>query len=228
MKRNFFVAFAFMLTVSFAGVSAQDRGLFVSLSGTVCGNYETGVGSNDYDFKTFEDLSGNPGAMPYSDRESFNANLSLGYRFSDKGDGARYAVAVNMGLGKDNTHYRDEELGDAFTNLLVLDLYAGLSFIRRISLGNGFFLDPTVDFQFRFTSSGYPIMDELSTYITRKAEVILRPLVLEYRFPQYDKLAIKAGAGEIAYSYRTAEWIRDPYQMFMISPDMFLGATFYF
>ena len=56
----------------------------------------------------------------------------------------------------------------------------------------------------------------------------MRPLVLEYRFPQYDKLAIKAGAGEISYSYRTAEWIRDPCQMFIISPDMFLGATFYF
>ena len=71
MKRYFFVAFAFMLTVSFVGVSAQDRGLFVSLSGMVYGNYESGLSSNDYDYKTFEDLYGNPGAMPYSDREEF-------------------------------------------------------------------------------------------------------------------------------------------------------------
>ena len=106
---NFEKRFALVLAVAsllpFAELSAQERGFYVVADGSYGFYGQSGYKSNERDYVQVRTSGNVKWNEPYKRNSEWNCSLGTGFMFSDKGQGARFAIEIGVGMGGNTTTY---------------------------------------------------------------------------------------------------------------------------
>ena len=89
MKKRIACLFAVTAMLSFAGLSAQERGFYLVADGSYGFNGQYGYDSNDRDYVQVRTSGDTKWREPYRNNSDWKASVGTGFMFGDKGQGAR-------------------------------------------------------------------------------------------------------------------------------------------
>ncbi|MBO7113714.1 MAG: hypothetical protein J6V95_00905 [Bacteroidaceae bacterium] len=258
MKKRIACLFAVTAMLSFAGLSAQERGFYLVADGSYGFNGQYGYDSNDRDYVQVKTSGNTRWREPYRNNSDWKASVGTGFMFGDKGQGARFAIELGVGLGGNLTKYKYSKRGDTFDpdklyyphtdnrdshnqghfnsdngyNTRARLLSAHISMIRRINLGGGFILEPRLTAGFDFAGRSHYGDDPdywYGDFNTGMYRISFTPFVLEHRFEKNRHFAVKAELGSISYMRCETEWVKEEYQIFDVNLNRFTaGIVYYF
>ena len=263
MKKTALV-FTVLSLMSFTGLSAQEKGFYLVADGSYGFYGQSGYDSNGRDFVQIRTSGDVKWQEPYKKNSECGFSLGTGFMFGDKGNGARYAIELGIGIGANKTTYnycmddnypyldepdniyypyldhRNSNQQEHFNNdngynTRAKLLSAHISFVRRMNLGEGFFLEPRLTAGFDYAARAHYGVHYgdgyhwFGTFNTRMYKVSFTPFVLERRFNKNRHFAVKAELGSITYMHCETEWVKEAYQIFDVNFNKFTaGLVYYF
>jgi hypothetical protein len=258
MKKRIACLFAVTAMLSFAGLSAQERGFYLVADGSYGFNGQYGYDSNDRDYVQVRTSGDIKWREPYRNNSDWKASVGTGFMFGDKGQGSRFAIELGVGLGGNLTKYNYSKRGDTFDpdklyypytdhrdsddqghfnsdngyNTRARLLSAHISLIRRMNLGGGFILEPRLTAGFDYAVRSHYGDDPdywYGNFNTGMYRISFTPFVLEHRFDKNRHFAVIAELGSISYMRCETEWVKENYQVLDVNLNRFTaGLVYYF
>lgn len=254
---KFSLLFAVLSLLPFAGMFAQEKGFYLVADGSYGFYGQYGYDSNDRDYVQVKTSGNTQWREPYRNNSEWNASFGTGFMFGDKGEGARFAIELGVGLGGNLTKYKYSKREDTYDpdmiyypstdhrnsynqghfnndngyNTRARLLSAHISLIRRMNLGGGFILEPRLTAGFDYVLRAHFADDPEywhGNFNTGMYRISFTPFVLEHRFDKNRHFAVIAELGSISYLRCETEWVKENYQVLDVNLNRFTAGLVYY